>query len=72
MILLLLDYVGNTTTIIIGKQYQANNAKEETEWDDFFERLNNLGYVEIKKYDSHGYPIYKSRKSAYDFIESLK
>ncbi|MBR5603276.1 MAG: hypothetical protein IKW51_03585 [Bacteroidales bacterium] len=54
------------------KQYNVNNGKENVEWDDFFERMIRYGFIEIEKYDKYGYPIYKLKKAAYDYMESMK
>jgi hypothetical protein len=52
-------------------QYEIKNGKERIEWDDFFERMKKYGFIDIDGYDKHGYPIYKLKKSAYDYIESI-
>lgn len=38
----------------------------------FFERLIELGFAVIDRPNSDGSPIYKLKKSAYDYVESLK
>ena len=52
-------------------QYEIKNGKEKVEWDDFFERLLKLKFIEIEKYNKDGHPIYQLKKAAYDFVEAL-
>lgn len=61
------------TSIQIGeKEFCINNGRERAEWDDFFERLIELGFAVIDRPNSDGSPIYKLKKAAYDYVESLK
>lgn len=68
----IIRYIGNSATIIIGKQYDVQNAREMAEWEDFFNRLYEMKFVSIKRYDKGGNPIYKLQKAAYDYIDSIK
>lgn len=52
-------------------QYEINTGKEKIEWDDFFERMMQLGFIDIEKYDKQGHPVYRLKKAAYDYISSL-
>ena len=59
------------SSILIGdKEYCINSGKEKAEWDDFFERLIGIGFAVIDRTDSYGSPIYKLKKSAYDYLNS--
>lgn len=59
--------------IQIGKEeFCVNSGRERAEWDNFFERLIELGFAVIDRPNSDGSPIYKLKKSAYDYVESLK
>lgn len=61
------------TSIQIGEEeFCINNGRERAEWDDFFERLIELGFAVIDCPNSDGSPIYKLKKAAYDYVESLK
>lgn len=51
-------------------QYEVN-GKEKIEWDDFFDRMKQLGFIDIERHDKYGHPIYKLKKAAYDYISSL-
>lgn len=68
----IIRYIGNSATIIIGKKYDVQNAREMAEWEDFFKRLNEMGFVSIKRYDKSDNPIYKLQKAAYDYIDSIE
>ena len=50
----------------------VNSGRERAEWDNFFERLIELGFAVIDRPNSDGSPIYKLKKAAYDYVESLK
>ncbi|MBQ3944356.1 MAG: hypothetical protein II670_01940 [Alphaproteobacteria bacterium] len=50
-------------------RYYAKYGKEEVEFDDFIERLNKAGYIDLEKYDKYGKPVYKLKKAAYDYVE---
>lgn len=61
---------GGGAIYFIGKQYESKNGRERAEWADFFERLEKIGFVE-EEYDTNGKPIYKLKKAAYDFVDTL-
>lgn len=52
-------------------QYEVKSGKEKVEWDDFFERMQNYGFIDIEKYDKYDYPVYRLKKSAYDYMDSI-
>lgn len=52
-------------------QYEVKNGKEKVEWDDFFERMQNNGFIDIEKYDKYNHPIYQLKKAAYDYVDSI-
>ena len=54
------------------KEFCVNTGRERAEWDNFFERLMELGFAAIDRPNSDGSPIYKLKKPAYDYVESLK
>ena len=61
------------TFIQIGEEeFCVNSGRERAEWDNFFESLMNLGFAAIDRSNSDGSPIYKLKKPAYDYVESLK
>jgi len=49
-------------------QYEVKAGKEMAEWNDFFEKLIKLGFVE-KGYKTDGNPTYELKKAAYDFVD---
>ena len=54
------------------EEFCVNTGRERAEWDNFFERLMELGFAAIDRPNSDGSPIYKLKKPAYDYVESLK
>ena len=59
--------------IQIGEEtFCVNSGRERAEWDNFFGQLMELGFAAIDRLNSDGSPIYKLKKPAYDYVESLK
>ena len=54
------------------EEFCVNSGRERAEWDNFFERLMEMGFAAIDRPNSDGSPIYKLKKPAYDYVESLK
>ena len=54
------------------EEYCVDSGRERAEWDDFFERLIEIGFATVDRLNSDGSPIYKLKKAAYDYVESLK
>lgn len=52
-------------------RYYAKYGKEEVEFDDFIERLNIAGFIDLERYDKFGKPVYKLKKTAYDYVDSI-
>lgn len=52
-------------------QYEIKTGKEKIEWNDFFERMMQNGFIDIERYDKYKHPIYRLKKAAYDYIASL-
>ena len=52
-------------------RYMAKYGKEEVEFDDFIERLNKAGFIDLERYDKYGKPVYKLKKAAYDYVDSI-
>lgn len=52
-------------------RYYAKYGKEEVEFDDFIERLNITGFIDLERYDKFGKPVYKLKKTAYDYVDSI-
>lgn len=59
-------------TIQIGEsEYEVSSGKEKAEWDDFFQRMRNIDFAQIDRYDNYGNPIYTLTKKGYDYIGQL-
>ena len=63
-------YRGGRKVYYLGKSYEVIGAEEHAEWEAFFERLVAFGFVE-QIIDKNGYPQYKLKKAAYDYVKSL-
>ena len=53
-------------------KYLAKYGKEEALFDNFIDRLLNVGFIGFEKYDDHGKPVYKLKKAAYDYVDGIK
>lgn len=53
-------------------QYEIKTGKEKIEWNDFFERMMQQGFIDIERYDKDGNPVYQLKKAAYDYMSLLK
>ena len=62
---------GGVYYIIGDHQYFVNSGKEEAEFDDFIERLMRVGFIELERYNKDGKPVYKLKKAAYDYVDSI-
>lgn len=68
-----IDFIGGNSTYIVGsKQYEVHGGREKADWNDFYERLLKVDFICIDKYDKHGKPIYRLKKAAYDYVNSLR
>ena len=62
-------YMGNRVVFYLGRGYEVNKAKDQVEWEDFFERLLSYGFIECVGRDKGGHPNYKLKKAAYDYVK---
>ncbi len=66
------NFMGGNSTYRVGDfAYDVNDGRSKAEWDDFYERLLKVGFIEIIRYDSSGTPVYKLKKAAYDYVDSI-
>ncbi len=66
-----LGVLGGVRYVFGGLSYDVSSGKEEAEWEDFFERLQKVDFIGVDRYDKHGKPVYKLKKAAYDYVETL-
>lgn len=52
------------------RDYESRGAEMNAEWDDFFERLSTHGLITISGVDKSGYPKYKLKKAAFDYVKT--
>ena len=62
---------GGVYYLIGDNQYFVNSGKEEAEFEDFIEILMRVGFIELEKYNKEGKPVYKLKKAAYDYVDSI-
>lgn len=66
-------YEGGSEIIQLGEnRYDVQAGREHAEWDDFFERMCNLGFIEIFDYNNQGTPLYKLKTKGYEYVDSIK
>ena len=49
-------------------QYFAENGRQEARWKAFLKKLQDVDFVELDRYDSHGTPVYELQNNAYEFL----
>lgn len=49
-------------------QYFAENGRQEARWKAFLKKLQDVDFVELDRYDSHGTPVYELQNNAYEFF----
>lgn len=65
-----LYYANGDVKYIFGSHsYRIDNGADRAEWEDFFERLMKLGFIDIATYDKKGHPLYKLKIKAYDYVK---
>jgi len=65
-----LDYSGWCRNYILGNvQYSVTKSEDILEWDDFFERMQEIDFITLERYDRSGTAIYKLKKAAYDYVK---
>ena len=66
-----LEYSGWGRTYILGReQYSISKPEEVLDWDDFFERMEDLGFITIADYGRNGSPIYRLKNAARDYVKT--
>lgn len=68
-----IDFMENQSILILGRnQINIGNAREKVAWNGFFDRLLEVGFVEIYGYtNKQNKPKYRLKEAAYDYIDSL-
>lgn len=65
-----LDFSGWSRNYILGGvQYCVTKSEEILEWNDFFERMQNIGFITLDRYDHNGVAVYRLKKAAFDFVK---
>lgn len=64
-------YMGGTIFVVGHSQYDVTNARDLVKWNDFFSRLERVGFIGLDRYSRNGEPVYQLRLPAYDYIDSL-
>ena len=64
-----LGFIGEGYEYILGtKEYLTNDSEEILQWDDFFERMQELKFITLVDYDTYNNPCYKLKKAAVDYV----
>lgn len=68
---------GNTNgrhLFILGddNRFVANNSEEYAEWENFLERMTQLGYIELTTHNSKGQAFYRLKYPAFEFVKNLE
>ena len=64
-----LGFIGDGYEYILGtKEYLTNDSEEILQWDDFFERMQELKFITLVDYDKYNNPCYKLKKAAVDYV----
>jgi hypothetical protein len=64
-------YKGGTVFIVGDQQFDVTDAREIVLWNDFFNRLQKAGFIEIARHNRHGDPVFQLCVRAYNYIDSL-
>lgn len=67
----IVKYMGGATIIIGNSQFELQSNRDLVKWKDFLDRLQEVGFVEIDRYNNQRQPVYQLRMPAYDYFESL-
>ena len=63
--------LGGYYYVLGGLSYKVSYGREQAEWDDFLERLQQIGFIRLDRYDNNGKPVYKLTKAAYDYVDTI-
>lgn len=68
-----IDFTNGGSIIFLGhKQVNLKNAREKVSWNGFFDRLLELGFIEIYGYtNKQNKPKYRLKEAAFEFVDSL-
>lgn len=63
-----LSVLGGKYFVFGNIQYFAENGRQEARWKAFLKKLQDVDFVELDRYDSHGTPVYELQNNAYEFL----
>ena len=61
--------IGGKYYVFGNYQYEASSGRQQAYWNYFIKRLQNAGFIELVRYDSHGAPVYELQNRAYEYFE---
>lgn len=64
-------YMDGTSYIIGYLQFDVTDARSLVKWKDFFNRLEQVGFIELSRYSRSGDPVYQLCVPAYEYVDSL-
>lgn len=65
-------YMGGTIFFVGDLQYDVTEARQLVQWNDFFDRLQKVGFIEINRFNKRGEPVYQLCIRAYNYVDSLE
>lgn len=64
-------YTKGLSYIIGDLQFDVQEARSLVKWKDFFDRLEQVGFIELSRHNRSGDPVYQLRVPAYEYVDSL-
>ena len=62
----ILGVLGGKIYVLGNTQYSVESGRDEAEWNDFFERLESVGFIKYVRTNKQGSPVYELQKQAYE------
>lgn len=63
--------LGGYNYVLGGISYKVLQGRELAEWDNFLERLQQIDFIRLDRYDNNGEPVYRLTKAAYDYVDKM-
>lgn len=60
--------IGGKYYVFGNDQYEASSGRQQAYWNNFLKKLQNAGFIELVRYDSHGAPVYELQNRAYEYF----
>ena len=67
----IMDTMDGRSILLGDTEYTINNAKEKADWNAFFEKMIEIRFAQIDRYDKWGNPVYILTQKGFDYIEQM-